>query len=185
MNFLKVFYLGCFFSLFSMFSIQASECQCYRPCQESNSNFGTSGFGGSPDLWYTISTHSYPDSVPLSLNRNKGLSEGGVYPSPTGFTIGEGGDYWISITAILQNLGADTILIPVFLALNEEFNPDDPEVGGVVTLEPNIISNLHGTGIVKNIEPGTRLSLVATNAGAPLPQDVVVVAWSISLFKLP
>lgn len=173
---------------FSFSSLQAgSHHHCNAPCPPvQGSHFGSAGFGVTdPSLWYTITTNSYPESVALSLERNKGSSKGGVYLSPTGFTIGEGGDYWVSITAILQNPGSDSLLIPVFLAQNESFNDEDPGVGGVVVLPPNVITTLNGTGIVQNIEPGTRLSLVATNGGYPFPQDVVVVGWGISLFKLP
>lgn len=194
MKFLKLFCLGSLI-LLSFSSIQAGELpkSCKKGASKNtkashhqSSNFGNAGFGVTdPSLWYTISTHSYPDSVPLSLNRNKGLSEGEVYLSPTGFTIGEEGSYWVNITAILQNPGTDSILIPVFLAQNETFNEESPEIGGVVTLAPNIITSVHGTGVIKNIEAGTRLSLVATNGGDPLPQDVNVVGWGISLFKLP
>lgn len=201
MKFLKVYQFGCFF-LLSYVSLQAGQsvnscnsvvidrfascCQQNFNFLHQNSHFGSAGFGVTdPSLWYTISTNSYPDAVPLSEQRNKGLSEGGVYLSPTGFTIGEAGNYWVTITVILQNPGSDTILIPVFLAQNEQFDSANPDVGGVVTLEPNLIMTLNGTGIIKDVQPGTRLSLVATNGGAPFPQEVTVAGWSISLFKLP
>lgn len=155
-------------------------------CSSQSSHFGNSGYGVTdPSLWYTITTNSYPESVSLSQNRNKGLSEGGVYLSPTGFTIGEKGNYWVNISAVLQNPGEDSLLIPVFLAQNEVFDIVSPEIGAVAILEPNVITSLHGTGIIKNVQPGTRISIVATNGGYPLPQDVKVVGWGISLFKLP
>lgn len=194
----KMFHLGLF-----LFACAALEARC--PFSEATSNiieqleaccqdtafphaeshFGTCGRGNmGPDEWYTITTDSYPDVVLLSQQQNMGSSKGGVYISPTGFTIGEAGNYWISITAILQNPGSDTILVPVFLVKNETFDPENPLVGGVATLEPGLITNLHGTGIVEDIGPGTRLSLVASNGDSSL-EDVTVIAWAISLFKLP
>lgn len=159
-------------------------CRHYSPPE---SHYGSAGFSVTdPNLWYTITTHSYPEMTPLSEQRNHGLQEGGVYLSPTGFTIGEEGDYWVNITAVLVNPGDESILVPVFLVQDETFDPDsDSQVGGVVTLAPGVITTMQGTGILQDIYPGTRLSLVATNGGDPFPQDVTVVGWFISLFKLP
>ena len=196
MKCLKLFHVGYFFIL-SCTMLQANEDtnidvttdqkhqrSCCEECDLSH--FGTSSFHTTdPSLWYTISTNSYPDSIPLSLERNSGLSEGDIYLSPTGFTIGQTGNYWISFTAILQNPGVDSILIPVFLAHDETFDIVSPEIGSITALQPNEIGNAQGTGILKNVVAGTRISLVATNAGNPLPIDVTVAGWSISLFKLP
>jgi hypothetical protein len=150
-------------------------------------HFGTAGFSVTdPNLWFTIDTNSYPELTLLSQGRNKGFTEGRIYLSPTGFTIGEAGNYWVSISAILQNpTDNSTILVPVFLARDEAINQDDNSlIGGVVTLESNLIRTVQAEGILKNVAEGERFSLVATNAGYPLPQPVVVVAWGISLYKL-
>lgn len=152
------------------------------------SHYGTANFSVTdPSLWYTIDTNSYPDAVPLSLERNKGFRKGGVYLSPTGFTVGEAGNYWVSITAILQNTVEDsTPLIPVFLVRDETFDPADPStLGGVVSLPTNSIETVNASGILENVEEGTLLSLVATNAGNPFPQPIKVVAWGISIYKMP
>ncbi len=154
---------------------------------EDSYHFGTSGFAVTdPGLWYTISTDSYPEITLLSQSRNKGTAEGDVYLSPTGFTIGEAGDYYVSFTAYLQNPTEDsTVLIPVFLALNDEIDEDDPSlIGSVVTLPTGAINALHGSGIIRDVVPGTRLSLVVTNAGYPLPVPVTVASWSISVHKI-
>lgn len=200
MNLLTTLKLGCLFFLFNQSIYANSEnetshfkafevnCHTNLECPHSNkSHFGSATYGSNPAEWYTIETNSYPDVVLLSKNRNKGTSEGGVYLSPTGFTIGESGNYWISITAILQNPTEDsTVLIPVFLSVNDEFDPDDTNpIGGVITLSSGVIDSLHGNGVLKNVVPGTRLSLVATNAGYPFPIPVTVVGWNISVFKLP
>lgn len=196
MKYLKLFHVGYLFIL-SCSMLQANndfivdetaDQKKQRSCCEecALSHFGTSSFHTTDtSLWYTISTNSYPDSVPLSRERNAGLSEGDIYLSPTGFTIGEKGNYWISFNAILKNPGVDSILIPVFLAHDELFDTTSPEIGSIITLQPNEIGNTQGTGILKNVSAGTRISLVATNAGNPIPIDVTVAGWSISLFKLP
>lgn len=197
MNFLRVLKISCFCFLLNSaiyaadfsdsLSCQTACCPTVVVPEEAQLHFGTSTFSGTPDIWYNIDTNSYPETVFLSKNRNRGLSEGGVYLSPTGFTIGEAGNYWVTITAILQNPTEDsTVLIPVFLVIDEVLNPDDVSpIGGVVTLESGKINTLQGTGILKNVTPGTRLSLVATNAGYPFPVPVTVVSWSISLTKMP
>ncbi len=150
-------------------------------------HFGTAGFGVTdPGLWYSISTESYPEATLLSQSRNRGAASGDVYLSPTGFTIGEAGDYYVSISAALQNPTPDsTVLIPVFLALDDEFDQEDPSlVGGIVTLPSDHINTLSGDGILRNVVPGTRLSLVATNAGNPEPIPVTVVGWTINVHKI-
>lgn len=163
--------------------------QNYLPeaCQnEEVSNFGSAGFSVTDtSLWYTIETNSYPNTVPLSQNRNRGVSEGDVYLSPNGFTIGEAGNYWVSFSAVLQNPGSDGALIPVFLVIDETFDFDSPSLlGGVVALPPNEIGTVNATGILKDLPAGSRISLVATNGGNPFPQPINVSAWSISLHKL-
>lgn len=152
----------------------------HNPC--GNSAFNVT----DPGLWYTITTNSYPETVPLSQGRNHGSKRGALYLSPTGFTIGRDGNYWVSVTAVMQNPGEETILIPVFLVRDETFDPEDStSLGDVVTLVPNEVTSLHASGVVMDLKAGTRLSLVATNGGSPTPQPVNVVAWEISMFRLP
>lgn len=152
----------------------------HNPC--GNSAFNVT----DPGLWYTITTNSYPETVPLSQGRNHGAKRGALYLSPTGFTVGRDGNYWVSVTAVMQNPAEETILIPVFLVRDEIFDPEDStSVGDVVTLVPNEVTSLHASGVVMDLKAGTRLSLVATNGGSPTPQPVNVVAWEISMFKLP
>jgi hypothetical protein len=134
-----------------------------------------------------IETNSYPDVALLSQNRNKGLAEGGVYLSPTGFTIGEAGNYWVTLTATLQNPTADsTILTVVLLGIDDAFDPDSVSpIGNLVTLESGKSTQVQATGTLKNVASGTRLSIVAANAGTSPPTPITVVSWSISTFKMP
>lgn len=192
MKFLKNMMLCCLF-----FASQQTVCADVVPtnsdeflqycCFENKEHYATAAFSGGPDIWYMIDTNSYPDAVALSKSRNKGFSKGRVYLSPTGVTIGEQGDYWVNVTAILQNLvEEDTPLIPVFLVADETFDPDgDIFLGGVVSLPVNMINTCQFSGILRDIPEGARLSIVATNAGNPEPQPVQVVSWSITLFKMP
>ncbi len=156
------------------------------PLAPLDANWGNAGRSVGPDDWFEISTLSYPETTPLSIGRNVGEASGEVYLSPTGFTIGEAGDYSVSISAILQNLNEDSnIRIPVFLAIDDVYDPEAPSpLGGIVTLVTNQIDSLYATGIIKNVVPGTRFSLVATNAGYPEPVSVNVVSWGISVHKI-
>jgi hypothetical protein len=190
MKLLRILQMGSFCLLLNCSAVAHESvtvcCQTNRDSGD-RQHFGTATLSPDRDLWYTIDVNSYPETTPLSLNRNKGLSEGGVYLSPTGFTIGEVGNYWVSITAILQNPTEDSILIPVYLVANETLDPDDVSpIGGIVTLDAGKINSVEGTGILKNVTPGTRLSLVATHACCSTsPVPVTVISWSISLFKMP
>ena len=199
MKLLNLLKICCFFVLFNL-SANAVNSENILVCEPEVNNctyvnavssekkaFGVSGRGNAgPDQWYTIETNSYPVTTPLSLNRNVGDSEGALYLSPTGFTVGAEGDYLVTISAVLQNPSEESIfLIPVFLVLDEVFNPEDPlQVGGVVTLPSDEINTLQGTGIIRNVPAGTRLSLVATNSGYETPIPVTVAAWSITAVKL-
>jgi len=164
-----------------------TNCDTNTDCCTTTANFGTASFSVTdPTLWYPIDTNSYPTTTPLSMNRNRGVTDGRVYLSPTGFTIGEAGNYWVTITAVLQNNNVDTLLIPVFLVRDETFDPTDPSlVGGVVTLPTGELNTVQATGTLKDVVEGTRFSLVGTNAGYPSPKTISVVSWSISLHKLP
>src|SRR5690606_3868336 len=127
------------------------------PITIQSEHFGTAGFSVTdPGLWYPISTESYPETTLLSHSRNKGAASGEVYLSPTGFTIGEAGDYYVSITAVLQNPTPEsTILIPVFLALDDAFDQEDPSlIGGILTLPSDAINTLNGDGIIRDVVPG-------------------------------
>lgn len=153
---------------------------CHESCQ-----LGTAAFGvTSPTFWYTINTLSYPNAVPLSLNRNLGFSQGDIKLKPNGLKIYEKGNYSVSFSAILQNNEIEgAALIPVFVALDGSFS--QTSIGGVVTLPTGQLNTVYGTGILENIEEGTRLTLVATNGGSPNPQPITVISWSISVFKIP
>ena len=168
-TFLSSFFLLAFFHL----SLNAAD-------------FGTSGYGNhGPDEWYSVDTHSYPEVAPLSLERNLGTSSGRVYLSPTGITIGEAGDYEVSVTAILQNPEEDSVLIPFYLSLDETFDPEDSNpVGGVGVFAPGEIATLHGDGFIRDVAEGTRLSLVITNGGYPESRSVLVAGWAISVKRI-
>lgn len=187
-----------FFALFSaLFWLLASHVSAHNEgnpgdtCRNGghphHANFATSGLSNqTPDEWFTIDTYSYPEMTPLSINANEGDSKGHIYPSPTGITIGEAGDYYVQIAAVIQNPdSANTVLIPAFLAVDEDFEPyPNLQIGGVLTLEPEKIDTLNAFGILKDLKEGQRLSIVATNAGYPTPIPIKVVAWRITAFKL-
>ena len=66
------------------------------------------------------------------------------------------------------------------------FDPtNNSNLGGVVSLPTGLINTMQATGILQNVKAGTTLSLVATNGGSPEPQDITVIGWGISVFKIP
>lgn len=159
---------------------------CRHDENNHHANYAISGLSNqTPDEWFTIETHSYPEQTPLSLNANEGDSKGHIYPSPTGLTIGEAGDYYVQMAAIVQNPDdSNTVLIPAFLAVDDDFELyPNLQIGGVLTLEPQKIDTINSFGILK-LNEGQRLSIVATNAGYPTPIPLKVVAWRITAFKL-
>ncbi len=153
----------------------------------SHDTYGRAGFSTiSPLQWYTISTPSFPQTTPLSNNRNKGFAEGDLDLSPTGLTIGEEGDYWVEITTVLQNPTPDSSLrVLTFLVVNETLNPAAEITGGVAVVNSGSVETIHGTGILRNLQEGDTLSIVAANgSNTPDAKPVTVSAWAITLHKL-
>jgi hypothetical protein len=151
----------------------------------------TAGFSGDPSSWYTILTPSFPDTVPMSLNRNRGFAEGPVVLESDGITVQESGNYWVSVTAYLSNPSETTgNIFPVFLVRDGTFDFKAEDLLGVtLALRPvpsgdTFFDSATASGPLRNVRSGTRLSLVINNGGAPDPQPVSVVAWNISLHKL-
>lgn len=158
-------------------------CECCKSCQ-----LGVAGFStmNSAD-WYVINTSSYPITVPLSLNRNNGSTQGDIHLTSTGLKIKKRGNYFVSFTAILLNNDPDaTAFIPIFLVPDGTFDPaNTSNIGTVVALPPGFIASVGASGILQNVKPGTKFSIVAANGGGPDPQPITVIGWNISLFKIP
>lgn len=165
------------------------EKRCHRRrCHSDNKcQLGVAGFSGGPNDWYEINTLSYPDVVPLSQFRNYGSYQGKIWLTPQGLIINEPGNYYVTITSILQNNDPEnTVFIPTFLAINGIFNPGDTTgLGAVASLPPGLIITAQGSGILQNVQAGTLLSIVAANGGNPNPIPVTVVSWGINVFKIP
>jgi hypothetical protein len=151
-------------------------------CQLGRAGFSTMNSSN----WYTIDTISYPVTVPLSINRNAGFTQGDVELTPTGLIINKSGNYFVSFSAILTNPGPDAILIPVFVIQNGIFEPNSMNnIGSAVSLPQNFILPTQASGIIENVNAGTTISIVATNGGSDQPQPVTVIAWNIDLFRIP
>lgn len=156
---------------------------CFNSCQ-----LGVAGFSTmNPADWYVINTVGYPVTVPLSLNRNRGSTQGDIHLTSRGLKIKKRGNYFATFTAVLLNNDPNAMpLIPLFLVPNDTFDPaSTTTIGTIVALPPGIITSIESSGILQNVKPGTKFSIVATNAGSPDPQPITVVAWDISLFKIP
>lgn len=160
-----------------------------NPCFKSNwCQIGTAGFSTqNPADWYDILTFAFPETTPLSLNRNRGSTQGNVQLNSTGITIGQAGNYSVSITAILTNNNQSyTPLIPIFLVRDGVFDPSDTSsIGGVSLVPFEQITTIQATGVLEYVTAGTTLSIVATNGGSPQPEPIKVVGWSISAFRIP
>jgi hypothetical protein len=162
-----------------------AECCCDESCDFANSGFSTM----SPDDWYVIETHSYPDTVLLSKNRNKGFTQGGVALNPTGVTVKEAGNYWVTFSAIALYTNDEepySPLIPIFLIRNNNFDPSDDSaiLGSVGSLPEGMVTTIQGSGVLKDVDKNTLLTIVATNGGSPDPEPITIVSWGISLFKI-
>lgn len=189
------FKLICVFTLSSVMILADSnmdQLSCHMACRKkkqcSETPLGTAGFSTSnPDQWYSISTSPYPITVPLSLHRNIGSTQGHIHLTSSGLKIDAPGDYWVSFAAFLLNNQENyAALIPVFLLRNDIFDPTDTmTLSTIVSLPSGFVNVAQISGILRNVKKGTRLSLVATNGGSPDPQPITVIAWDISLFKIP
>ncbi len=166
-------------------------------CELASSGFAVT----DPAQWYVINTSSYPTTVPLSLNGNRGFDEGDITVTDTGITINRSGDYWVNMTAIVSYIVPDPqilapipavgseFIIPVYVARDGDFDPagEDPFGGiGIFPLNETHIEDIQANGIMANVKKGTELTIVATNSGTsgdePIP--LTVIGWNISLHRL-
>ncbi len=149
--------------------------------------FGTAGFRtNNPNLWYNLDVPMYPSIVELTKNRNFGFTKGKIQKLDNGIKIKKSGNYLITFNTVLVNPSSNNpLLIPVFLVKDGIFDPNGTDnIGNVVYLTREVPTPVHGTGILKNVKAGTRLSIVATN-GANTTDTVAVVSWSIEAIRIP
>lgn len=136
-----------------------------------------------PNEWYVITLEQSPITVPLSLNRNKGFSHGGINLTDTGVEVLAEGSYSVNISIVLQNNGVAPVLVNVNLVNNELLDPNDALLGTVALLQPGALETISTAGIVPDIITGTELSLVGSNGGSGTA-DLTIVAWQISLSRI-
>lgn len=165
---------------------QSHHCKkhhCTNSCQLGTASFSTT----NPAQWYIVNAPAYPNTAPLSLYRNGGFTEGDVRLTSTGLKIRKSGNYSVNFSAfLLNNDPINSFLFPVFLVPNGVFDPTNTSIiTSLVSLTPGLPGVVQATGILKNVKAGTKLSLVVTNGSTSIPVPVTVIAWSISLFKIP
>lgn len=164
---------------------------------EDNYDLGTVGFRDIPtqisaQLWYEVTTPQYPNFVLLSTDRNIAAVQGDLGYNDSGFVIEDGGSYAVSFNAVVFADDDDDISgLNVFLLAR---SPDDlsttidtfditKQVGTIEEIPYNTFVELKGNGILQNLTRGDYLSLVTNNIENNL-QDIVVVAWTISVQRI-
>lgn len=165
-------------------STSNKDSRCCQKCALGSSRF----LATDSENWYTITAPNFPNSVLLSRNSNQGFKEGAVRVTPTGLKLNEAGNYSVSFTAIIASDNAvDTLFIPVFISVNSVFDPfNTTNIGSVTILPPGGGAGaVQGSGIIHNAKKGTTLSLVTANTSTPNPENLTVINWSISAFKIP
>ena len=161
-------------------------CHCLSPQQ--SCNLGMSGFSTTNRAdWYTLLVPVYPSFVPLSINGNRGSTQGRIKATPTGLTINKAGNYHIDITVVMSNQNQTYApIITVFLVENGVFDPTSTRVvGSALSLPPNQIFNFTSSGILENVKAGTTFSLVSSNGGSPEIEPITISAWGITAYKIP
>ncbi len=165
---------------------KAQEENKSAPCERCH--LGVVGFAAqSPDQWYTLHAPTYPDTVLLSQNADRGSKQGKIQLNSEGLKIYEPGNYSVTFTAILLNNDPNnTPLVPIYLVRNGIFDPSDTlTLGNMMSLQPGIVTPIQLTGILENVAEDTAISLRTTNGSGSSPQDITVLAWDISVFKMP
>jgi hypothetical protein len=189
MKILKTYHLACYF-LLSGTLLQAAPFTYEQFHSEyarilgsvEDTSYGTAGFGVSdPSSYYPLTTKPYPDPVVLSVNRNNGSVQGGIELSPTGLIVNDVGEYWVNISATVLNQGTDPLLVPIYLAVNDQY--EATKIGNIGILVPNILTNVFGNGVITITDIGTTIDIIATNGESPFPHEIEVVSWGISLIK--
>ena len=118
----------------------------------------------------------------------------GIELTDDGLRINKAGTYSITFTAVIQNPSTEySAIFPVFLAFNDQFNPDDPRgLGATAFLCPGSGDlacasgeTLTSTATIPNIPCGTKISLVVSNGGSPQPEPLRIFGWGISVHRIP
>jgi len=162
-----------------------SDDEIMMKCCDRCSNLGSASFVVQDMVsWYTITPPLYPNTVPLSENRNAGFKEGRIGLTSTGLTIRERGNYAINLTATALNPDpSNSVFVLAFLGINGVL---DTSIGtsGLIPLQPEGVGQGTISGILKDVPVGTEISILASNGGgSALP--VQIVNWNINLFKIP
>ncbi len=161
---------------------RSTNCTKCVKCHLGTSSFITS----NPNDWYQIEAPAYPSTVLLSINGNTGSAQGKILINPTGVTIKEPGNYWVSFSAVVLNPLDGPVLIPVFLVPNTIFNPSDPStIGSTVYIAPGAVQTIQQSGLLQHVVPGTTYSLVATNGNSSSIETLTILGWNISVCRIP
>ncbi len=186
-----------YFNLLCLLAFSTASLSAASPKKKTNAeesvacqkcHLGVVGFSAqSPDTWYQMSVPTHPETVPLSLNADRGSKQGKIKLTPEGLKILEPGNYSVTFTAILLNNDPNaTAIIPVYLVRNGVYDPQDLlTLGNIVALQPGLLGTVQITGILEDIKEETTLSLRASNGASSEPQEISVIAWDISAFKIP
>lgn len=157
---------------------------CCDDCSYASAVFGTSDLGD----FYTILPPLYPEVDDLSLNRNKGFTEGSMVLNSKGIGIGESGSYWVSFNATLFfDNSSEEKTVPVFVITNGEFDPSGaaPMLARTETVVPGVVTSIQGSGIMRHLPAGTTLSLVASNGGSSVfDAPITVISWDINIHRI-
>jgi hypothetical protein len=170
----------------------AKDCSshvCKNSTHTYSKGFLTSQFGSST-FWITNTPYSvvpplYPTVSPISLNATKGFSKGKAKARAYGLKINKQGDYSASFQITLLNQDVAPGRFVIYLVRNGNFSPNDAELlVDEVSLMPGEITTLSNSGILRNVKPGTTLSLVAANKLQPGGLSVGVQYWNINAFRI-
>lgn len=152
--------------------------------------YATSGFAGSP----------YPlngvdgSGVILSQNRNFGKKSGAISLTSEGVEVDKRGDYLVNFSVLINNLdGGEDSFVPyqVLVQRSDNFDINDPlNVSGISVFDVQSEGSIGegnfivlGDGILKNVAPGTRISLIIRSFFGPT-RDITVSNWKISISEI-
>lgn len=139
---------------------------------------------------YNIVAPVYPNSNPLSMNRNIGKAKG-IKLTDTGLKIKSAGSYSVSFSVVLINEDQSGQTNPTFFETfvildgnNDLTDPNNVVAFGGAVIPIDQVAVMEGSGIIIDAPAGTTVSIFVNNIGQ-VPVTCRVESWFIVLTKIP
>lgn len=159
---------------------------CIEQKEPTSPSYALASFASGSNTPIILTTPTYPNTLPLSTNRNGGKAVGRALKlTPTGILVKKSGDYSVSFSSVLfqNNAQIPSTEFNIFLVKNGLLA--DTVAASSNSVAPSSVLTFNGgPSIAFNVKKGTLLSLVINNGvGSTVP--IGYFSWQIVVTQLP